>query len=183
MSGSEDLSKGSVLSLLGQLDPFLLFTGTQINYYFICKRKLWLFSHSIELESESDLVLLGRLLHEESYKNKKLKEVSLERIKIDFIDKEAEIHEVKRSRKMESAHLYQLLYYLYFIKQYAGKVMKGVLDYPLLKRRVKVELDAEKEKELQDILQDIKRIVGGAPPKEEWKKYCRSCAYRELCWC
>ena len=26
--------------------------GTQINYYFICKTKLWLFSHNIQLEDE-----------------------------------------------------------------------------------------------------------------------------------
>ena len=26
--------------------------GTQINYYFICKTKLWLFSHNIQLEHE-----------------------------------------------------------------------------------------------------------------------------------
>ncbi|MEM3489504.1 MAG: Dna2/Cas4 domain-containing protein, partial [Nitrososphaerota archaeon] len=32
------------------------FTGTQVNYYFVCKRKLWFFSHNIELESDSDLV-------------------------------------------------------------------------------------------------------------------------------
>ena len=44
-------------------DEPVKFTGTQINYYFVCKRKLWLFSHNMELESESDLVHLWRLLH------------------------------------------------------------------------------------------------------------------------
>ncbi|MGI0081574.1 MAG: Dna2/Cas4 domain-containing protein, partial [Nitrososphaerales archaeon] len=46
------------------------FTGSQINYYFICKRKLWLFSHNIELEQESDLVKLGALLHQNRYRRK-----------------------------------------------------------------------------------------------------------------
>ncbi|MEM4284287.1 MAG: Dna2/Cas4 domain-containing protein, partial [Candidatus Caldarchaeum sp.] len=49
---------------LKELDSDLYFTGTQINYYFVCKRKLWFFSHNMELESESDVVLLGKLLHE-----------------------------------------------------------------------------------------------------------------------
>lgn len=167
-----------------ELDSTLYFTGTQINYYFICKRKLWFFSHNIELESESDIVLLGKLLHEESYKNKKVKEIAMERIKIDFLEKVGEIHEVKRSKKMESAHVYQLIYYLYFIKHYTGKVMKGVIDYPLLRKRVAIELDEDKEKELHNILQDIAKIVNmDKPPEEERKKYCRACAYRELCWC
>lgn len=167
-----------------ELDSTLYFTGTQINYYFVCKRKLWFFSHNIELESESDIVLLGKLLHEESYKSKRMKEIAMERIKIDFIEKAGEIHEVKRSNKMEDAHAYQLLYYLYFIKHYTGKVMKGIIDYPLLRKRINVELDENKEKELHNILQDIATIVGmKISPKEERNKYCRTCAYKELCWC
>jgi len=66
----------TLLSKLGTLDPTLHFTGTQINYYFVCKRKLWFFSHNMELESDSDLVHLGKLLHEHSCK-RKLKEVGV----------------------------------------------------------------------------------------------------------
>ncbi|MEM4275800.1 MAG: CRISPR-associated protein Cas4 [Candidatus Nitrosocaldaceae archaeon] len=177
-------NKETINSILNIVKYDLYFTGTQINYYFVCKRKLWFFSHNMELESESDVVLLGKLLHEQSYKSKRMKEVTIERIKIDFIDRAEEIHEVKRSRKMEDAHLYQLLYYLYFIKHYTGKVMRGVIDYPLLRKRANIELDEGKEKEIQNILQDISRIVNtDKPPEEEWKKYCKACAYRELCWC
>jgi CRISPR/Cas system-associated exonuclease Cas4 (RecB family) len=43
-------------------------TGTQINYLLICPRKLWLFSHHIEMERESDQVALGQLaLHQKSF--------------------------------------------------------------------------------------------------------------------
>ena len=45
----------------------LTYTGTQVNYYLICKRKLWLFSRGLEMEEISDLVLLGRFLHERGY--------------------------------------------------------------------------------------------------------------------
>lgn len=164
-------------------DMSLKLTGTQLNYYFVCKRKLWLFSHNIDLESDSDLVLMGKLLHEHSYKRKPLKEVEIERIKIDFIEKSKEIHEVKRSRRIEDAHVYQLLYYLYFLKKSAGVVTKGVLNYPLLKKNVDVELTAEKESKLEEILADVNRIIGQEkPPEAEWKSYCKHCAYREMCW-
>jgi CRISPR-associated exonuclease Cas4 len=92
----------------------LFFTGTQINYYFVCIRKLWLFSHHIELEKESDLVKLGKELHVDRYQ-RRLKEMQIDKIKLDFIEKGNEIHEIKRSKKMENAHLYQLLYYIYFV--------------------------------------------------------------------
>jgi CRISPR/Cas system-associated exonuclease Cas4 (RecB family) len=35
-------------------------TGTKIAYYFLCKRKLWLFSHNITFEQESEDVKIGK---------------------------------------------------------------------------------------------------------------------------
>ena len=46
-------------------------TGTEFNYYLLCKRKLWLFSHDVEMEHTSDNVLLGKLIDEESYPREK----------------------------------------------------------------------------------------------------------------
>jgi CRISPR-associated exonuclease Cas4 len=163
-------------------DADLTNTGSQINYYFVCKRKLWLFSHNIELESDSDLVLQGKLLHEHSYK-RKLKEIAIDKIKIDFIEKTNEIHEIKRSRRVENAHIYQLLYYLYYIKKQAGLDTKGVLNYPLLKKTVNIELTLQKEKELEQIIHEINQIKKlEKPPEAKWISYCKSCAYSEMCW-
>jgi CRISPR/Cas system-associated exonuclease Cas4 (RecB family) len=39
----------------------LNFTGTQINYYFVCHRKLWLFSKDIRFEDENEYVQLGKI--------------------------------------------------------------------------------------------------------------------------
>ena len=33
--------------------------GVKINYYYICKRKLWLFSKGITMEDNSDRVMCG----------------------------------------------------------------------------------------------------------------------------
>jgi CRISPR-associated exonuclease Cas4 len=137
----------------------------------------------MNLESDSDLVLRGKLLHENSYKRQPLKEVEIDRIKIDFVEKSKEIHEIKRSRKIEDAHVYQLLYYLYFLKKTANVVAKGVLNYPLLKKKVEVELTADKEAKLRDVLTGVDDVIRqDKPPEAEWKSYCRNCAYRELCW-
>lgn len=160
----------------------IYFTGTQINYYFVCTRKLWLFSHHIDFEHESDLVKLGDLLHQERYK-KKLKEIQLERVKLDFIENGNEIHEIKKSRKLETAHMYQLLYYLYFMKKYYNLTMTGVLNYPLLRKKILVDLTKEKEAEIITIVETIKDIINNdKPPEPIWKNYCKSCAYREFCW-
>ncbi len=134
------------------------------------------------MEKESELVKLGKILHEERYR-KRLKEIQLDRIKLDFIENGNEIHEIKRSKKMENAHLFQLLYYIYYMKTNFDLILKGVLNYPLLRKKIQIELTIDKEKELQDILLDIKRIIEkDKPPEPIWKSYCKSCAYRDLCW-
>ena len=46
-------------------------TGVMINYYFICKRKLWYFSHGIQMEQEHDNVIIGKLIDENSYGREK----------------------------------------------------------------------------------------------------------------
>ena len=162
--------------------PELTYTGTQVNYYFVCKRKLWLFSYNFEMEHSSDLVSLGSLLHEAAYA-RKTKEINLGPIKIDFLAHGPEVHDIKRSKRIEVAHVGQMLYYLYWLKR-RGIIAWGVIDYPLLKRKQTVELTEEKEKEIETVLDGIKQTLSGStPPTIEKKSYCRKCSYYELCWC
>lgn len=157
-------------------------TGVQVNYYFICKTKLWFFSHYTTMEHTSDTVSLGKLLHESTYKN--TEEVTIDRIAIDFIEQEDGLllHEVKKSKKMESAHIYQLLYYIYDLNQ-KGIKARGIINYPQLRRKYPVELTPENTKEIEEILKEIGTIIQlEIPPKPEKKPYCRTCSYYELCW-
>jgi len=163
------------------IDKTLIFTGTQANYYFVCKRKLWLFTNQLNQEQTSDTVALGSLLHEISYSRDK-KEINIGPIKIDFVKKK-EVHEIKKSRKIEKAHKWQLLYYLWYLKQ-RGIYTKGVIHYPLLKQRIEVILTEEEEAEILRILENMHEIVSKQKPPEPVKKpYCRKCSYYELCWC
>lgn len=68
--------------------------------------------------------------------------------------KGCEIHEIKRSRWIEKAHEYQLWYYLYYLKR-LGVEGKGVLNYPLLRKNVEVDLDAKKEADIGRIQNTI----------------------------
>lgn len=156
-------------------------TGVQVNYYFVCKTKLWLFSHLATMEHTSEDVALGSLLHQKSY-TRSWKELELGSIKIDFIRRGdwLVLHEVKKSKKLEKAHEYQMLYYIYYLKKQGIKA-KGVIDYPLIRRRKEVIL--KDEHEIEEILRNIERIVAlPKPPKPEKKGYCRKCSYFEFCW-
>ncbi|MEO0270094.1 MAG: CRISPR-associated protein Cas4 [candidate division WOR-3 bacterium] len=163
----------------------VLFTGVQINYFIHCKTQLWYFSHYVTQEHESELVILGKILHEITFKDIE-KDILIEKISIDFIKKGDKVilHDVKKSDKFQEAHYYQLLYYLYYLKHEKGiENVEGIINYPSKRKIVEVKLTPEKEIELQKIFQEIKRIVSlPKPPKPEKKKYCRKCSYFELCW-
>lgn len=161
-------------------------TGTQINYYFICLTKLWLFSHNIELEPESDLVGIGRHIHETSYSRERKNVMIDGRISIDFMQKRGTltVHEVKKSRIIEDAHRYQLCYYLYYLQYIKGILNpQGILDYPLLKHREEIQLTPEIIYTIESAILDIQRVVAEPkPPEPERKKICGKCAYFEFCW-
>ncbi|MFW5803772.1 MAG: CRISPR-associated protein Cas4 [bacterium] len=157
-------------------------TATHINYFFICKKKLWLFMHQINMEQESDIVKMGKLIHESSY-DRKVKEIKIgENIVLDHMDvKSKTIHEVKKSNKMESAHKWQLKYYLYCLREHGINDFKGQLDYPKLKKTQTVALTEDDIVEIEKVIRDIEKIFTGDIPKAEKKKACRKCAYFEYC--
>lgn len=161
----------------------LIYTGTQINYYFICKRKLWYFSKYIPMESNSDAVLVGKVLHQDAYSRKNKEFMIDDKIVIDFMEKDGVINEIKKSNKMEKAHEFQMLYYLYYLKQKGMDKLKGVINYPLLREKICVELTDDKTAELETVLKDIKAIIEqDMPPELKKLPQCRACSYYELCW-
>ena len=159
------------------------YTGTQVNYYFVCHRKLWLFSHGLDMEHTSDTVYLGKLIGEETFVREK-KELLIDGlIKIDFIGADGIIHEIKKSDKVEQAHEFQLLYYLYYLKQKGITNVRGEINYPKLRKKMTVELTPDREARLKTILHEMEAIIGQieTPPKLN-VSFCKKCSYYELCW-
>ena len=157
-------------------------TGVMIYYYFVCKRKLWYFCHEIRMEAENEDVILGKILDESSY-SKNEKHINIDNIiNIDFISEHKELHEVKKSKVVEDAGIWQVKYYLYYLKKRNVDGLHGVIDYPLLKKNVDVELSDEDCKKLDDIIKEIISVKNQEyPPKLEEKKICKKCAYYDLC--
>lgn len=162
---------------------FSRINGTQINYYFICKTKLWLFSHNIKLEHESENVKLGKMLHEDSFKREDDYLID-NLISVDFIKLTdyVEVHEVKKTQKMEKSHEFQLLYYMYYLKNVKDiDNIKGFLDYPKNRKKVEIFLTKENETELLNVIDEINYINENVMPKPKKSKICRNCAYFEFC--
>ena len=158
-----------------------IMTGTQIHYYFLCKRKLWLFTHKIDMEQNSDDVAMGKFISEDTYKREK-KEIKIDDIVLDFYDeKNKVIHEVKKSDKMEETHLWQVKYYISVLESKGIEGVTGEIDYPKLRQTVKVELSDNDRKKLVKIKEEIGEIIAlPVPPGVINKPFCKNCAYYDL---
>ena len=163
------------------LRRILKITGIKVSYYHICKTKLWLFSHGITMEHMHENVELGRLLHQESYSRDK-RELQTGEISIDFVRRRdgIEIHEVKKSRAMEEAHIAQMKYYLYYLRKF-GINAEGVLNYPMFRRTKKVILIEEDMEIIENEIKEIEILIQGDMPIPIWRKICFKCSYLEYC--
>ena len=92
------------------------------------------------------------------------------------------MHEVKKSKAIEDAGIWQLKYYLYYLKNKGVNDVTGSIDYPLLKKKIHVELSEEDIRNLEKVLKDIQfiRDINTNIELEE-KTICNKCAYHDLC--
>ena len=164
--------------------------ATLINLYHVCKRECWLHANGINMEHTSDMVYDGKLLHETSYaeRNEKHSEMAVEakyedvdlRGKIDFYDV---IHETKRGNKVESAHEWQVKFYLWLLRLNGIDGANAKIEYPLLRQTHWVQLDAEDISKLEQTAKSVAllRDEPQCPPVIK-AKICQSCSYYDLCY-
>ena len=158
--------------------------GTLINYYYICKRKLWLSYNKINLESNSEDVLIGKELHNELNKSKNT-EIELDGIKIDKLTDDYVI-EVKKSDSNIESSIMQLKYYLYILNSYNikkdGKLK--IIEKDKTTRDIKIKYDKKVEQEVKDTIIEIEKIINNStiPAINKDIKKCKKCSYYEFCW-
>lgn len=159
-------------------------TGTDIWYYFICKRELWFMIRKIAPDQEDENVDIGRFLHE-YYSNRGKKEVDIGSGKIDRIKKVGDqlvVQEIKKTSRFRESSNFQLLFYLYELKK-MGIEAKGELLFAEEKKKEMVELTEENQEQLEKVITDIQKYARmPVPPPPKKIKYCTKCAYREYCW-
>jgi CRISPR-associated exonuclease Cas4 len=161
-------------------------TATLINLYHVCKREMWLHANGIRMEHTSDTVYEGKLIGETTYPQRpeKYTEIEIGGSKIDFYDaKNKVVHEIKKSDKAESAHEWQVKYYIWLLQQNGIEGVTGRLEYPKLRETKEVLLTSSDESYLQLAMVQIKTIVEGEHcPLVINAKICKSCSYYDFCY-
>ena len=162
-----------------------MYSASHINYYHLCHRKLWIHHKGLRQEDNSQAVGEGKLIGKNTYVRRanRWRELALGSIKIDHFDpKEKIVKEVKKSPKLDHAHIAQLQYYLYVLEKAGVRGAKGILEYPKQRKSRTVELTTEIRKDIQHWEEEIARIVSlPRCPTLVNKTYCRQCAYQDFC--
>ena len=93
------------------------------------------------------------------------------------------IHEIKKSNKVDKAHEWQLKYYMYVFEQHGIDGVKGILEYPLLRKTQEVILTDIDREEIQTIAEEITNVISQeqCPPVTK-KGICKNCSYFDFCY-
>ena len=134
-------------------------TGMMVNYYCVCRRKLWLFANDLSMEENSEDVYVGHII-DESFYSREEKHINIDNV-INI----------------------QVKYYLYYLKKRGVTNLTAQINYPLLKETLKVELDDSDERMLEGVCSEIQECISlPKPPSVLNSKICKKCAYYELCY-
>ena len=163
---------------------YMQVNGTLINYYFHCKRQCYLHGNRLNLEDNSELVQIGRAIHEVRAEGSGNTELAIENIRLDKLTAEY-LTEIKKSDADIEASKWQLYYYLKVLKD-KGIIRKGKLEFEEKNKSKRatmiLELGDTEEKELERIQAQIEELLQmDTVPEAEERAGCKKCAYYEYC--
>jgi len=155
--------------------------GVHVKYLYHCPRQLWLYARGLRPERLSSRVQLGEAVHETSYTRRS--PVDLGAARIDFIDGQTWVHEVKSSSRSTEADQAQALHYCHRLSELGVPVRGGILHYPSTRRTVTVPYGADEARraaaDIDAVLQTV--TLQAAPPRLA-RSRCRGCSYLDYCW-
>lgn len=155
-------------------------SGSLIQYYIFCKRRCYFHAHNIKSEHTSDLVKLGKYYHQE-FEEGEEEDKMINGVKVDKIEGDYLI-ELKKSNVDAYAAKWQLLFYLYKLKE-VGIIKKGKLKFKDNRDDIDVELTEENEKELLQIITEVEELLDNNEiPLTINNRKCKKCAFYELCY-
>jgi CRISPR-associated exonuclease Cas4 len=138
------------------------------------------------MEHTSETVAEGKLIGETTYPERaeKYTEIEIDGIKIDFYDaKNKVVHEVKKSNKVEQAHIAQVKYYIYKLEQHGVIGVSGLIEYPKMRQREEVFLEAGDREMIGQWEVEIKHLVEDETcPDVINKPICKQCSYFDFCY-
>ena len=120
-----------------------------------------MFAHRLNLEDNSEIVRVGKAIHEDKAKSSENSEIKIDNIVLDKINSKYVV-EIKKSDADIEACKWQLLYYLKILKD-KGIEREGKLEFieknKTDRKIIFIELNEEIEKELNEHISKIEELL------------------------
>lgn len=157
-------------------------SGLMVKYFHTCYRELWLYANRIDVDRSNEGIIHGSRIDDTSYEDGKKRVFIDGTIALDVLQ-DGTVVEVKRSSRLEEPGVWQLKYYLWYLKHNKDVEVDGQMAYPRERKRESVILTSADETYLESIIPEIEQLIDRPePPASERKPICESCAYYDLCW-
>lgn len=157
-------------------------SGLMVKYFHTCHRELWFYANKIDVDRSNVGISHGSHIDDSSYSGSKKRIFIDGVIALDILE-DGTVVEVKRSSRLEEPGIWQLKYYLWYLKAEKGVEVNGEMAYPRERKRKPIILTQDDEAYLESIIPEIQQIISfQTPPPAEWKSVCEGCAYFDLCW-
>jgi CRISPR-associated exonuclease Cas4 len=155
--------------------------GVHVKYLHHCPRQLWLFARGVRPERLSARVQLGEAVHDTRYTRQT--PVDLGAARIDFIDGQAWVHEVKSSTHATPADEAQAMHYCYRLQQVGVPAQGAVLHYPATRRTTRIPYDADRARQAESDITAVLGVIRQAVSPTRLDRFdCRGCSYLDYCW-
>lgn len=155
--------------------------GVHVKYLYHCPRQLWLYARGVRPEHLSSLVQLGEAVHETSYH--RASPVDLGAAKLDDLDGQAWVHEIKSSAAPSKADEAQVIHYCYRLRRVGIEAQGGVLHYPKTRRTVRIPYqEGHTARAEADITEVVRTASAGQSPPLLERSRCKGCSFTDYCW-
>ncbi len=155
--------------------------GVHIKYLHHCRRQLWLYSRGVRPEHLSARVLLGEAVHDTAYA--RFQPVDLGAAKLDHLDGDLWVHEVKSSRRPTAADEAQAVHYCHRLVAVGVEARGAVLHYRPTRRTVRLPFDESRRAAALADIDDVLAVVAQpvAPDRLDLSR-CTGCSFFDYCW-
>ncbi|WP_059006680.1 CRISPR-associated protein Cas4 [Streptomyces specialis] len=155
--------------------------GVHIKYLHHCRRQLWLYVRGIRPEHLSATVQSGEAVHDISYSRHS--PVDLGAARLDFLDGQRWVHEVKSSSRPTDADRAQAFHYCHRLRRLGVEVQGAVLHYPATRRTHRYPFTPEAAARAEeDITAALATAHAPVCPPRLPRSGCRGCSFADYCW-
>ncbi|WP_155951122.1 Dna2/Cas4 domain-containing protein [Ferroplasma acidiphilum] len=160
--------------------------GTDINYYFICRRRAWMSLKNFYIIDKNQFVAHGDYLSKKKrrygFTNIKLGRNVLDNLEITPNDNYI-VHEFKRGKKVLPGDIFQVLHYMNILRTKGYTVENGEI-HTLGSKDIKIiKLDEDAINELNTVYTELEKLRNEIIPDPIRNYYCNhGCSYSSFCW-